>query len=99
MLEGNYLQAAPFNAPGTLTTLACCLFAARWAIDQFNEESVLFRESERLDVSLWLKHLLRDREDTPSAPAAVFCGVLILLVNFFMSFALRDAHAASNPLV
>ena len=39
-------------------TLAGCLLAIRWAIDQFNSESVLFRESERLDVGLWLRHLL-----------------------------------------
>ena len=29
-----------------------CLLAIRWAVDQFNSESVLFRESERLDVGL-----------------------------------------------
>jgi sodium transport system permease protein len=99
MLEGNYLQAAPFIAPVALMTLVCCLLAARWATDQFSAESVLFRESERLDFGLWLRHLLRDREDTPSAPAAVFCGVLILTLNFFMSFALRDKAAAQNPVV
>ncbi len=65
-----------------------CLLAIRWAVDQFNSESVLFRESERLDVGLWLRHLLRDRQPTPTVAAAVFCGVLILVVNFFLSFSL-----------
>ena len=64
----------------------CCLLAIRWAVDQFNSEAVLFRESERLDVGLWLRHLLRDRGDTPSVAEAMFCGVLILLIRFFMSF-------------
>jgi sodium transport system permease protein len=69
-------------------TLLCCLLAVRWAVEQFNKESVLFRESERLDVGLWIRHLLRDRGETPSAAEAIFCGVLILLVRFFMGFAL-----------
>ena len=87
LLEGEYLQALPYVAPVVAVTAAGCLLAVRWAIDQFNSESVLFRESERLDVGLWLKHLMRDREDTPSVAAAVFCGVLILVVRFFMSVA------------
>jgi sodium transport system permease protein len=88
MLEGEYWQALPMLLPVAGVTILCCLFSIRWAIDQFNSESVLFRESERWDLGLWLKHMLRDREDTPSATEAVFCGVLILLVRFFMSFAL-----------
>ena len=93
MLEGEYLRALPMVAPVVAVTLACCMFAIRWAVDQFNSESVLFRESERLDVGLWLKHLMRDREDTPTVSGAVFCGVLILLVRFFMSFALPQPHS------
>lgn len=89
MLEGNYLQALPYVAPVALVTLGCCLWAIRWAIDQFNSESVLFRESERLDMGLWLKHLMRDRGDTPSTAMGIFCGVLILLVQFFMNFAVQ----------
>ncbi len=49
---------------------------------------MLFRESERLDLGLWLRHLWRDRGETPTAGAAIFCGVLILLAHFFLSFAL-----------
>ena len=47
-------------------TLLCCYLSIRWAIDQFNSESVLFRESERLELLLWLRHLLSDRGPTPS---------------------------------
>ena len=96
MLEGNYWQALPFVAPVALVTLGCCLWAIRWAIDQFNSESVLFRESERLDVGLWLKHLMRDRGDTPSAAMGIFCGVLILLVQFFMNFAVHASLPDAN---
>ena len=62
------------------------------ATDQFNKESVLFRESERWGVGLWVKHLLRDRESTPSFAEAMFCGVLILMIRFFISFAMPVPH-------
>ena len=52
---------------------------------------MLFRESERLDLRLWLRRLLRDRRPTPTAAAAVCCGVLILVVQFFLSFSVADA--------
>ena len=88
LLEGHFWQAVQFALPVIAVTLACCLLAIRWAVDQFNQESVLFRESERLSVGLWLHHLRRDRMDTPTVGAAVFCGILILVVKFFMSCAI-----------
>jgi sodium transport system permease protein len=92
MLEGNYLEALPFIPIVAAVTLCCCWLAIRWATDQFNTESVLFRESERWDVGLWVKHLLRDREPTPSFAEAMFCGVLILMIRFFISFAMPIPH-------
>lgn len=52
--------------------------ALRWAIDQFQREEVLFREAERVDVRLWIRHLLRDKEPTPTTGQAYFCFALIL---------------------
>jgi len=52
--------------------------ALRWAIDQFQREEVLFREAERVDVRLWVRHLLRDKEPTPTAAQAFFCFGMIL---------------------
>ena len=88
-LEGGYWQALQFLPVVVVVTLAACMLAIRWAVDQFNSESVLFRESERLDVGLWFRHLFRDRQLTPGAGGALFCGVLILLVGFFISFAMK----------
>lgn len=88
-LEGQYWQAVQFAPPVIAVTLACCLLAIRWAVDQFNSEGVLFRESERFDVAAWLKRLVRDRQPTPTAAAAVACGVLILLARFFLGSALE----------
>lgn len=91
VLEGNYWQALPFVPPVVAVTLVCCLLSIRWAVDQFNSESVLFREGERFQLKLWFKHLFRDREATPNVSEAIFCGVLILMIRFFLSF------AASSP--
>lgn len=88
LLEGNWMQALPYVPPVAAVTLGCCLLAMRWAADQFNAESVLFRESERFDVNLWLRRLMEDRGETPSVPVAVACGILILMLQFFMNFAI-----------
>jgi len=96
LLEGNYSKALPYIAPVVVVTLLCCLLAIRWAIEQFNRESVLFRESERLDVRLWLKHLHRDRGTTPTAAQALFCGVLILVIQFFFGIAMRPPESFAD---
>jgi len=85
MLEGHYWEVLRYILPVVAVTSVCCLLAIRWAVDQFNSENVLFRESERGGLSSWFRHLLRDREDTPSTAGAVLCGVLILVVYFFMN--------------
>jgi sodium transport system permease protein len=88
LLEGNMMQALLYAPLVVSVTLACCLLAIRWAVDQFNKETVLFRESERLDLRLWMRHLVRDRGTTPTAGEAFSCFVLIMLVQFFMNLAL-----------
>ena len=82
LLEGSYLQALQYLPVVLAVTMAACWLAVRWAVEQFNNESVIFRESERFDVGLWLRHLLRDRGPTPSAAEAIFCGVMILVLSF-----------------
>jgi sodium transport system permease protein len=88
VLEGNYWQALQFAPAVMAVTFLACLLSIRWAVDQFNSESVLFRESERLDLGLWLRHLFRQRQPTPTVAAAACCGVLILVVHFFVSSSL-----------
>ena len=84
LLEGEWRAALPMVVPVVAVTCTCCYIAVRWAIDQFNKESVLFRESERLDLRLWLKHAIRNRGATPTASAAVVCGLMILVAQFFV---------------
>jgi sodium transport system permease protein len=83
LIEGHYWDALRFSVPVVGVTAACCLLAIRWAVDQFNNESVLFRESERFGLGLWLRHLVRDREELPTPGEALLCGVLLLIIRFF----------------
>ena len=85
LIEGQYWEALRFSVPVIGVTAGCCLLAIRWAIDQFNNESVLFRESERFDLGVWIRHLVRDRQDTPTVGEAILCGVLLLVIRFFAS--------------
>ena len=84
LIEGEYLLALKYLVPVAAVTGVCCLLAIRWAEDQFNDESVLFRESERFDLAAWLRHLVRDRGETPSVAAAFMGGVILLLLQFFV---------------
>ena len=86
LIEGQYWEALKFFPFVTAVTVTCCLLSIRWAVDQFNNESVLFRENERFSVGLWVRHLLRDREEMPTFGEALFCGVLLLVIRFFANF-------------
>jgi sodium transport system permease protein len=65
-----------------------------WAVEQFSREDVLFREAERFEPKLWLRHLLRDKGRTPSFAEAGFCFVLIMLLQFGAMKVFADAAAA-----
>lgn len=83
LIEGHYGEALRYLVPVGAVTAACCWLAIRWAIDQFHDETVLFRDSERFGLGLWLRHLVRDRQDTPTVAEALLCGVLLLIIRFF----------------
>lgn len=85
-----YLYAVPV----LVSNVGYSLLALWWAIDQFNREDVLFREAERFELRLWLQHLMRDKEPTPSFAEAGLCFVIIMLMQFvtmkFMQAAITD---------
>ena len=87
LMEGQYSFAANYGAPVVLTTLLCCWMAVRWVVHQFNSESVLFRASERFGVAKWLGYIMRERHELPSLGNAVLCGLMILVIKFFVSIA------------
>ncbi len=84
IMEGTIQQLWPYAFPVAAVTCGCCWLAVRWAIDQFNSEEVLFREGERWDVTIWARRLIHDRQPSPTVALAVLCGVLVLIVKFFM---------------
>lgn len=83
LIEGQYADALRYAVPVVAVTAGCCWLATRWAVRQFQTESVLFREGERVGPRLWLQHVIRDRGETPSVAEALLCGLLILLATFF----------------
>lgn len=91
---GGYLYLAPVLA----TSLGYASLALWWAIDQFSREDVLFREAERFELKLWLRHLLRDKEDTPSFAEAGFCFVVIMLLQFGAMKVLAEAAGLGAEL-
>jgi sodium transport system permease protein len=96
LVQGDYAETLRYIVPVAAVTLFCCHLAIKWAVYQFNQESVLFRESERLDPRRWILQLIRERRDTPSLAEGFFCVVLILIIQFFMQLAL-SANAPANP--
>lgn len=87
LVEGQYWVAARFAIPVMGVTCVCCWLAIRWATTQFEDESVLFHDSDRFRLRWWLVHLVRDRADLPTPTQAIMCGMLLLLIRFFSGFA------------
>jgi sodium transport system permease protein len=86
LIEGRYAEAVIHLPVVVAVTLFCCWLATRWAIRQFESETVMFHESGRWDVRIWLRHLWRDRQDTAIPSVALMCGALILVARFFAQF-------------
>lgn len=83
LIENRYTEALQFAAPVLAVTFFCCLLVIRWAVNQFNNEKVLFRESERVGIGVFFKNLVRERGALPTFLEAIFCGVLLLVIRFF----------------
>jgi sodium transport system permease protein len=96
LIEGHYAAALPYVLPVAGITFLCVLLAIRWAIELFQQESVLFRESERLDLRRWITHLVRDRRPTPRAAQAFTCVALIFVIQFFFHLAI-SANVPAEP--
>lgn len=86
LIEGRYTEALVHLPIVVMVTACCCSLSIRWAIRQFESESVMFRESDRWNWRLWAHQVWRDRIDTASPTEAVLCGVLILVGMFFAQF-------------
>ena len=96
LILGNYDIAFRFFLPVLLPMLIYAAVALRWAVDQFQREDVLFREAERFSVGIWLRHLHRDREPTPTGAQALFCFAVIQSASWFLLESLSMSGAASG---
>ncbi len=104
LIEGQYAHVAQYAGPVCAVTLICCWLAIRWVVRQFNSETVLFRASERFGIGVWFKHVMHERHELPSLGSALMCGVVVLMVKFFIGFALQapdgwDAFAKQTIIV
>ncbi len=86
LIEGRYVEAGMHVPVVFCVTAACCLLSIRWAVRQFESESVMFSESERWNFQSWLRHVWRDRGNIASPTEAVLCGLIILVAMFFSQF-------------
>lgn len=86
LIEGRYADALIHFPLVTGVTGICCLLAVRWAVRQFESESVMFRESDHWTFRIWVSSLWRSRESTASTAEAVLCGLIILVALFFAQF-------------
>ncbi len=84
LMQGDYGLARQFVLPVLFTTIGYGVVALRWAIDQFQREDVLFREAERFDLRVWVRHLMRDKEPTPNGGEALFCFAVMISLAWFM---------------
>jgi sodium transport system permease protein len=88
LMDGEYMHALLHLPTVATVTILCCLLAVRWAVRQFESESVMFSDSERATISQWIRNVWRQREDTPTPNESVLCGLLILVCLFFGRLAL-----------
>jgi sodium transport system permease protein len=81
-MEGKLLLAATYLLPVAAVTIGACAIAVRWAVDQFNQESVLFRDTENFDLATWVRYAYTHRPDTPRLAASAMLISLIFIVQF-----------------
>lgn len=90
LLLGQGQSLTGYAVPVLLMSTVYCALALWWAIEQFQREEVLFRESDRFEFKAWLRHLLRDKDPTPSFTEAAFCFILVMFLQFAMMNVMGD---------
>jgi sodium transport system permease protein len=99
LMDGEYTHALLHLPTVSTVTVLCCLLAVRWAVRQFESESVMFRDVERASMKQWIRNVWRQREETPTTNEAVLCGLLILVCLFFGRLALGGMSLTWGSIV
>lgn len=97
-MDGEYSYALTYLPSVICVTVLCCLLAIRWAVKQFENEAVLFSDTEKLTMKGWLKRLWLQRADYPSAAESVLCGLSILVALFFGRLAMGSNELSWIPI-
>lgn len=84
LMLNDYEKALVYLLPVMAPTMLYGYMALRAAVEQFHREDVLFREAEPFNFRLWLAHLLRAKEPTPTSAEAWVCFILMLLFNWYL---------------
>ncbi len=71
-----------YAIPVLVSSIGYSVLALWWAIELYNSEDVLFREAEKFDIRMWFRQMLRTKDAVPAFPEAVFCFILILMLQF-----------------
>lgn len=85
LLQGDIAKAREYFLFVLVPLLGYAALALRWAVDQFQSEAVLFRESDRFELVPWLKHVVRDRGPVPSSGQALLVFLLMVVASWFSS--------------
>ena len=96
-MEGQLDLAATYLLPMGLVTAACCAMAIRWAIYQFNQEEVLFRDTENFDLRSWLRHTYRNRGEVGGLGSALLCILAIYQMQFLVQNLVSGNLAFARP--
>lgn len=101
LLLNQYETAMVYLLPVMVPTILYGYLALRYAAEQFRREEVLFREAERFSLGIWIRHLLRDKEATPTSAEAWFAFVLMLALLWYSQglFPVTLAAQAATQLV
>ena len=99
LILGDYTTARIYFIPVLLMTLLYAGVALRWAVDLFQREDVIFRESEVFDPRLWFRQLIRDKEPTPGAGSALFCFALMISLAWFVAQATAGKTSVPGGMV
>jgi len=96
-------EALLYVIPVLATSIGYSAIALWWAIEQFRNENILFREAERFNLKVWMKHLVKNKERTPTFAEGVVCFVVIMFAQFaamkVFASSLAGATTAERPLI
>ena len=89
-MDGEYGTALMYLPSVACVTVLCCLMATRWAVRQFENESVLFSDVDKGSMKSWLVRFWMHRTEYPTASESVLCGLSILVALFFGRLAMAN---------